>query len=197
MVQDERAGAAIREHVGFAVAASAIPVPIADVLAVTAVQLDLVRQLAGIYDAKYDEAWGKATVAALTGASVARAGASAVKAVPGVGWLVGFTTQAALSGASTWAVGELFRRHFAAGGTPDTFDLTATRDAYRAWFERGKDLVEEMRRRSSSASGATRAERTAGILERLARLRAENALTDDEFERLKREAMAEDSQRAG
>jgi uncharacterized protein (DUF697 family) len=67
MDRDEKADAAIREHVGYAVAASAIPIPIADVLAVTAVQLDLVRQLARLYAADYDEAWGKATLAALTG----------------------------------------------------------------------------------------------------------------------------------
>jgi uncharacterized protein (DUF697 family) len=41
------------------------------------VQLDLVRQLAGLYGADFDEAWLKATVAGLTGASVARMGASA------------------------------------------------------------------------------------------------------------------------
>lgn len=181
MVQDEKADAAIREHVGYAVAASAIPVPIADVLAVTAVQLDLVRQLARMYEADYDEAWGKATVAALTGASLARFGASAVKAVPGVGWFVGFGTQAVLSGASTWAVGQIFRRHFAAGGTPDTFDLAPMRERYRDWVERGKEIVESM--------SESRTERVAAALERLARLRDEGALSGEEFERLKREAL--------
>ncbi len=191
MVKDERADAAIREHVGYAVVASAIPVPIADVLAVTAVQLDLVRQLAGMYEAKYDESWGKATVVALTGASAARLGASAIKAVPGFGWLVGATTQAALSGASTWAVGELFKRHFAAGGTPDTFDLTRMRESYRLWVEQGKRFVEAMWRDRESEADASPAERTARTLERLARLRADGALTQEEFERLKAATLAE------
>ena len=191
MTQDERADAAIREHVGYAVVASAIPVPIADVLAVTAVQLDLVRQLAGMYEAKYDETWGKATVAALTGASAARLGASAIKAVPGVGWLVGATTQAVLSGASTWALGELFKRHFAAGGTPDTFDLTPMRESYRGWIERGRRFVEASWPERESEVGVSRTEQRTRTLERLARLHAESALTDEEYERLKTTALGE------
>jgi uncharacterized protein (DUF697 family) len=190
MVQDEKADAAIREHVGYAIAASAIPIPIADVLAVTAVQLDLVRQLASVYGAKYDESWGKAMVAALTGASVARVGASAAKAIPGVGWVLGFTTQAALSGASTWAVGELFKRHFAAGGTPDTFDLSQMREAYREWVERGREIVDSMWADAPASDTAPRSERIATLVSKLARMRSEGALTNEEFERLKAAALA-------
>lgn len=192
MTQDERADAAIREHVGYAVVASAIPVPIADVLAVTAVQLDLVRQLAGVYEAKYDETWGKATVAALTGASAARLGASAIKAVPGLGWFIGATTQAALSGASTWAVGELFRRHFAAGGTPDTFDLEPMRASYREWVERTKRTVSSTFEERGAKPHASSADRIAQTVERLARLRSDGSLSEDEFEKLKRMAVAQD-----
>jgi uncharacterized protein (DUF697 family) len=140
--RDEAADAAIREHVGYAVIASAIPIPVADVLAVTAIQLDLVRQLARLYVLEYEESWGKAVVPSLVGATAARAGASAIKVLPGVGWFIGATTQAALSGASTWAVGQIFRRHFAAGGTPDTLDLSAVRETYALLVRRGRDFVE-------------------------------------------------------
>jgi uncharacterized protein (DUF697 family) len=190
MTQDERADAAIREHMGYAVAASALPVPIADVLAVTAVQLDLVRQLASMYGAKYDESWGKATVAALTGASAARLGASAIKAVPGVGWIVGATTQAVLSGASTWAVGELFKRHFAADGTPDTVDLTLMRQSYREWVEQGKALLGATWSERASDTIASAAEQSTRVIERLARLRADGALTAEEFDQLKAAAIS-------
>lgn len=190
MTKDETADAAIREHVGYAVVASAIPVPLADVLAVTAVQLDLVRQLAGTYDAKYDETWGKATVVALTGASAARFGASAIKAIPGVGWLVGATTQAALSGASTWSIGKIFQRHFAAGGTPDTFDLAPMRESYREWVERGKQLVDATWPEREGGAAASSADERTRVIERLARLRADGALTAEEFDRLKAAAIS-------
>jgi uncharacterized protein (DUF697 family) len=194
MVQDEKADAAIREHVGYAVVASAIPFPVADVVAVTAVQLDLVRQLAGIYGASYDETWGKAAVVSVTTAfGAARIGASAVKAIPGVGWFVGMTTQAALSGASTWAVGQLFKRHFAAGGTPDTFDLAQMREAYHAWLKRGRHAVESMWPDGAITSQPVESsqEKSIRLVERISRLRAEGALTEDEFNRLKGAALAD------
>jgi uncharacterized protein (DUF697 family) len=179
---EEKADAAIREHIGYAMIASAIPIPIADILAVSAVQLDLVRQLAGLFEVKYDESWGKAMVAALSGSTIARAGASAVKAIPGVGWVVGAGAQAALSGASTYAIGQLSARHFRAGGTPDTFNPVNAERLYRDLVSRGEEIVEAIR---SSAPVKSGERRVTDELERLTRLRESGSLTPDEFDRLK------------
>ena len=46
------ADAVIRDHVATSVAAAAIPIPIVDLLAVTAVQLSLLRQLGRLYGAR-------------------------------------------------------------------------------------------------------------------------------------------------
>jgi uncharacterized protein (DUF697 family) len=184
VTRDEKADAAIRDHVGYAMVASAIPVPIADVLAVTAVQLDLVRQLAGLYEMKYDETWGKATVSALTASSAARWGASAVKAVAGVGAIVGGGAQAMLSGASTYAIGQLFKLHFEAEGTIDTFNPERARAAYDRLVETGKSVATSLipsPRRPRVEDVHTVAE----TLERLARLRESGAITQEEFDRLK------------
>jgi uncharacterized protein (DUF697 family) len=184
VTKDEKADAAIRDHVGYAMAASAIPVPIADVLAVTAVQLDLVRQLAALYEMKYDETWGKATVSALTASSAARWGASAVKSVAGIGSIVGAGAQAVLSGASTYAIGQLFKRHFEASGTIDTFNPERARAAYEKLVEAGKSVA-------ASLTPGPRAPRiedvhsVAETLERLARLRDAGTITQEEFDRLK------------
>ena len=77
-----KADTAIRDHVGYAMLAGSIPVPLADIAAVTLIQLDLVKQLAGIYEMKYDETRGKAIVSALSGATAARVGASAATVMP-------------------------------------------------------------------------------------------------------------------
>src|SRR6476619_672151 len=79
----------IREHVLFAVGAGLVPVPIVDFVAVTAVQLDLIRQLCTLNGVSYEEGTGLVWVGALTGGAVARIGASAIKAIPGVGSLIG------------------------------------------------------------------------------------------------------------
>lgn len=189
MTKEEKADAAIREHIGYAVVASAIPIPIADILAVSAVQLDLVRQLAGLFEVKYDESWGKAMIAALSGSTVARAGASVVKAVPGVGWVVGAGTQAALSGASTYAIGQIFARHFRAGGTPDTFNPANAERLYRELVSRGREVVESMRSNLSKPAPSSVA-RLTEELERLSRLRDSGALTLEEFDHLKTRLIA-------
>jgi uncharacterized protein (DUF697 family) len=170
---EETVDAAIREHVGYAMIASAIPLPAVDILAVTAVQLDLVRQLAGILDGNYDESWGKAVVTSLSSAGMARMGASIFKAVPGVGWIVGAGAQAALSGAATYAVGQIFARHFRAGGTPDTFNMDHAHELYRELIKRGGAVAESLRGEDLSA------------LERITRLRDSGALTAEEFQTLK------------
>ena len=65
----------ITNHVGYAMAAAAIPVPLADIAAVTLVQLDMVKALSAEFDVDYDQSSGNALLAALAGASAARLGA--------------------------------------------------------------------------------------------------------------------------
>jgi uncharacterized protein (DUF697 family) len=180
MDQDAIADQIIEDHTVYAAAAGAIPVPLADVAAVAAIQIDLVRALANVYEVPFDVATGKALIASLTGASAARFGASAVKAIPGVGSIGGGIAQVGLSGASTYAVGHLFRRHFADQGTLAELDVEASRSIYRGLLERGKDVVGTLR-----PSRARSVEDTATLLERLARLRDEEVISAAEFEDLK------------
>ena len=180
MDQDAIADQIIEDHTVYAAGAGAIPVPLADVAAVAAIQIDLVRALAKVYEVPFDVATGKAVIASLTGASVARLGASAVKAIPGVGWIGGGVAQVGLSGASTYAVGHLFRRHFAQQGTLAEIDVQAARSIYQGLLERGRSVVGTLR-----PSCHRSVEDTATLLERLARLRAEEVINAAEFEDLK------------
>jgi len=87
-----------------------IPVPIADLFAVSAIQLDMIRQLCKVYDIDFKETEGKAIITALTGSGLARLGARAIKFIPGVGSILGGVTLAILSGASSYAIGEVFKK---------------------------------------------------------------------------------------
>ena len=49
----------IRRHVGFAMIAGAIPVPLVDIAAVTAIQLDLMKELANQYNVDYSQRTGQ------------------------------------------------------------------------------------------------------------------------------------------
>jgi uncharacterized protein (DUF697 family) len=175
----------IRDHVTFAMAAGAIPVPLVDIAAVTVVQVDAVRALARVYEIEFDPAVGKGLIVSIIGASAGRCAASIAKAVPGVGWVPATIANAAFAGASTYAVSHLFWVHFAREGKLEDLDPASVRPLYEELFERGRSFVRNIR------WPATRSvEDTTGLLERLSRLREQGAVDQDEFERLKREIFA-------
>src|SRR5262245_24992150 len=66
----------IQDHTTYALAAGAIPIPLADIASVAAVQLDVVRALAKVYEVEFDPAAAKGLIASIIGASAARFGAS-------------------------------------------------------------------------------------------------------------------------
>ena len=182
MEQSEKADAVIRDHVAWSVGAGLIPIPIGDVLAVTGVQLDMVGKLAEIYEQRFSPNLGKSLIASLTGQLLARIGASAVKIIPVIGAIIGMPAQMAMAGASTYAVGHLFKSHFAAGGTLDTFNPERAREAYEKYTEKGRSVVNEMRTRSEEPASVESVTETLG---KLAQLRDAGDLTQDEYNQLK------------
>ncbi len=172
-----------------------IPVPIADVFAISAVQLDMIRQLCNLYDVNYKETESKAVISALTGSVLARLGARAVKFIPGVGSVIGGVSLAVLSGASTYALGEAFRTHFETGGTFLDFDMARLKRAYDELFEKGKDYARQVRKEGAtidhpeaptSKSGETVQTPVGAELRELAQLHKDGLLTDEEYQMLKR-----------
>ena len=141
--QNKHAETVIRNHVIWSMGASyIIPLPIADVFAVSALQLDMIRQLCRVYDIDFAETQGKAIVSALTTSTLARAGArSLLKVIPVVGTVVGGVTTAVINGASTYALGEVFKAHFAHGGTFLDFDTDRLKKLYYEKFEKGKKVA--------------------------------------------------------
>lgn len=142
--KDELADGIVRNHTIWSMGAGFIPILIADIFAVSALQMDMIRQLCKVYDIDYEETRGKAIVTSLTGATIARLGArSIIKLIPGIGSIIGGVTVSIFAGASTYALGEVFKTHFASGGTILDFDPDRVRKFYREKFEKGKDIAKE------------------------------------------------------
>ncbi len=66
-----RASEIVKNHVGFSLGAALIPMPAADLFAVSAVQLNMLRQLSKLYDAGFMDALGKNIISAVAGGSAA------------------------------------------------------------------------------------------------------------------------------
>jgi uncharacterized protein (DUF697 family) len=180
--RDESADAIIRDHVGFALGIGAIPVPIADIVAISAVELDMIRQLADLYNRRFDKDLGKSVVSAATtaaaGVGLGRSAASALKSFPVFGTVLGVGAQVVLAGASTYALGELFKDHFREGGRLETFDFELLRDKFRELFKEGRFMARRMRSEPED-------ERVMRTLEKLSDLKEKGSITAAEYERSK------------
>jgi len=150
--RSQHADTIVRNHVIWTMGAGFIPVLIADIFAVSALQLDMIRQLARVYDIDFSETQGKALVSSLTGTTLARITAgSLLKIIPGIGSFAGGATVSVFAGASTYALGEVFKKHFESGGTILDFDPARLKKVYKEKFEKGKKVAKEMREKQAEA----------------------------------------------
>ncbi|MBI5917743.1 MAG: DUF697 domain-containing protein [Bacteroidetes bacterium] len=208
--REKHAETIVRNHVLFSMGAGAIPVPVADVLAVSASQLDMIRQLCKVYDMDFSETQGKAIVSSLTTATLARLGAgSLAKMIPIVGSIVGSVANAVMAGASTYALGQVFKIHFDTGGTILDFDADRLKKLYKEQFEKGKKVAEELRKQQAAKKKAEEANAPAEAapseyvpdttadkptsdadvitrLKELGELKAAGIITEEEFEKMKK-----------
>lgn len=182
----------IRNHMVWSMGAGLIPVPIADFFAVSAIQLDMVRQLCKLYDVDFKENEMKAVITALTTSGFAKVGArAAIKLIPGIGSVLGGVTMAVLSGASSYAVGEVFKKHFETGGTILDFDIERLKKVYNEKFEKGKKMAQDIQKEEEQKKEAFKVATEKGKdpvsqLRELAELKKEGLISDAEYEAMKK-----------
>jgi len=145
---NEKAEELIRKHTYGSMALGLVPVPFFDFVGVAAVQLNLVRKLANTYDIGFSQEVFKNTVGALVGGAIpGLAGmpiSSLMKTIPIIGQGLGALSMPVVAGASTYAIGKVFYRHFASGGSFLTFDVDSARDYYEEQFKKGETIVSDM-----------------------------------------------------
>lgn len=181
----------IKNHMIWSMGAGFIPVPFADFFAVSAIQLDMIRQLAKLYEIDFAATKGKAFVTSLTSSGLAGLGARAIKIIPGVGSVLGGVTLAVLSGASSYALGEVFKKHFETGGTFLDFDPERLRKYYNEKFEKGKELAQELRDRQEKKEHDADAVHIVDKLKELAKMKEDGIITAEEFEKMKKKMIDE------
>jgi uncharacterized protein (DUF697 family) len=141
---DKKAAGLVDRYVAWSAAAGVIPVPLVDMLAVGGLQLQMLRRIAEVYEpvnaVHFSEERGKAVIASLIGTSTATITgvgiASIMKGVPGIGTILASLSMPALAAASTYAIGHVFIKHFASGGTLLDFEPENYREFIRAQTEK-------------------------------------------------------------
>ena len=174
----------IMKHVLWSMGGGLIPIPLFDVAAVTAVQLDMLKSLASLYGVDYSKENGKAFAGALTGSSFARLGASAMKVIPGIGWVVGGFSMSVMSGASTYAVGKIATSILESGRELSPGEAEAAKAGYQSWFEKGKGFVSDLENARVTSPDVFQ------TLEKLKGLLDSGVITDGEFQTKKQKLLS-------
>ncbi len=187
----------IERHMYWAVGAGLIPIPIADIAAVTAIQLDMLKSISDVYHIDYSKDTGKTWIGALAGATLTKAfaklAASAVKTIPVVGTAVGMTSMAIMSGASTYALGHVFVNHFEAGGTASTFNTEDLKKFYKEKLAEGKEKAKELKKKFkkyvNSKKGKEQQKTITDKLTEIQNLKSKNLISEEEFNTMRNDVL--------
>jgi uncharacterized protein (DUF697 family) len=148
----------IRHHIAAASAIGLIPIPLFDMAALVAVQVNLIRKIAKAYDVPFMKSKVRTIVTSLISAVLPNAltptvVASLSKALPVVGQTASVVTMPVLAGATTYATGHFFVLHFESGGTFLNFNTEKAKKRYAEMFKEGKSAVTETKSAKDAASG--------------------------------------------
>lgn len=155
----ERAQRQIRKNTYWALGIGLVPFPLVDLAALTAVQVAMLKELAGIYGISFSENKAKVAVASLiTGLGSLTIGAlvgrSLFKLVPVLGQAASIVGVPILAGALTTAVGNVFVSHFDSGGTLADFDAAKAKEHFRKEFDAAKQSVSNLKKNMGAKSDA-------------------------------------------
>ena len=132
----------INRYVIWSAGTALVPIPFMDLIAVTAIELNMLRKLSAHYGITFTEQRGKALIASLIGGLHAGLfSRSLLKMIPVVGISGAVAPIAVLAGALTYAVGKVFLHHFEAGGTLLDFDPSKVKRYFEKHFRQGKNGV--------------------------------------------------------
>ena len=181
-----RAEKIIQQHILWSIGAGLVPVPLLDIAAVSAIQLDMLKQLSTLYGVGYTESEGKVWLSALSGSILAKVAANAIKLIPGIGSIIGGASMAVVSGASTYALGQIAVSHFESSGDFSNLDLGAAKRAYDQELEKGKEVASCMAKdKNASTSSKDAFEK----LERAKELLDKGVISEDDFEAMKKKLL--------
>ncbi|MCS6904499.1 MAG: DUF697 domain-containing protein [Bacteroidia bacterium] len=186
----------IQDAVIWSMGAGLIPLPLMDVAAVTAIQMDMIRKICSLYGQDFSEMQAKAWVSTLGGSISSRLVAESAKLLPGVGTVMGGVTMSILSGAVTYGVGRVFVKHFESGGTLMNFDPEKFKSYFKEQLEVGKEFVLRLRRKQSSPKEEdkkeiNKEEELISKLRQLGELRSAGIISEEEFQNIKQKLFSQ------
>lgn len=141
--KSEQADKIVRNHMLASLASGVIPIPLVDIAILGGIHLRMISQLAKNYDVEFSEQRANSIIGSVAGISVTATAASLLKSLPGIGPALFGLGVLTLPAASTYALGQVFIKHFESGGTFVTFDAERGKQDYNAKLSEGQKVAEE------------------------------------------------------
>ena len=199
MTKEEQIDKIINNHVLYSMGLGIIPIPLVDIAAITATQLDMLSQIGGVHGKNFSDISGKSFIASTAGATFARIGASFLKAIPGIGSIIGGVSMSIMSGASTYAIGQVSHRFFRDGLDIEDIDTDLAKSIYQEEFEKGKQVAADLKAQKDQTSDQPPAEPKEEPAEKapnkgdvydellkLGELKEKGLLSQEEFDKMKK-----------
>lgn len=153
--RDLEADAIIKNHMMVSLGFGVVPMPIVDLVGLTATQINMLRKLSNLYGHTFSEEWAKKSIGALVTSGlalpVAMGVSSIIKFVPVLGQTAGIIALGTTGAASTYAIGRVFVKHFESGGDFLSFSSKDAKKAFKEEFEKGKETASEIKKDEKAA----------------------------------------------
>jgi len=137
----------VKNNVMTSMASGLIPVPLFDMITLTNIQFHMIQTLAEHYEVPVDNI-NRSLITSLISGSLPAASmlslGSIIKSIPGIGTLAGSGSVLILSGATSYAVGQVFIKHFEEGGTLQDFNPSKAKKYFSDEFKKGKEIAREL-----------------------------------------------------
>jgi uncharacterized protein (DUF697 family) len=140
----------ISKHMFMSMGVGAVPIPFLDMVGITAIQLHMIKKISKNHGDLFNKQIVVNVVSSLVGAVGAQSAAtgtlgSLVKTIPVIGSVAGAVTYPAIAGATTFALGQVFVRHYESGGTLLTLKTSNVKDVFKEQYEKGKERVKSVK----------------------------------------------------
>lgn len=139
----------IRNRMYWSLGIGLVPFPLFDLAALLALQVKMVYDISKVYGVPFSENRSKSIILSLFGnfntfTLAAIAGRSFIKLVPGIGGLLGVASFSVFAGATTYAIGKVFVKHFEMGGTLLDFDTKKMKTFFQEKCEEGMEKAKQV-----------------------------------------------------
>jgi len=138
----------IRHYTYYTTAAGLLPIPVADLVLISGLQIRMVYVLSQEYDIPFKKNRVISVIGALFGYIIPNSFtrtfvSSLLKIIPGIGTILGVVSMPIFTGAATWTLGQIFARHFDKGGNIMNFSVEDYKNDLKDAFKEGLNIAKE------------------------------------------------------